>query len=471
MRRRNGDSEDEHDEEAAELDAGPAGGDLGSILLGVQEGAGNAALASMLAQVEGGEKPATALLPGRPNAPELGGPAALGPRLAAAKANPFAKRLESELAAFERRLLAAQDDEFAGTDSSMLSTELEEIEDKLGRAQREEEAVATLAAVDRRRAPLSERTKRAILERTALSKPGMMLYAPEDFEELMELHDELTELQKQLIENGMAVTTLAGALGNLSDTSTAYVISAAAALREEIDKAEVIFGEHELVLKEISGRHASANAEDREKLTQLMNGLEPRLQRDPTMALDEGASRQEIDYMIKRAWLEQHEATQKLSREEVWQLVSGFSPEEGTTSYFDLPWRMDRWRMHLAIDFGVMEDVDVAYSDSEIRDALFGGHAGVDKRAYVAAEVLGRDDDRNPRFFYGTSKVTPKKDFWSTNEGKVVKRNWSSNQLKLIDAFRSKSDELVKLVHDVVDERKQLKAVVVKVGESLKWAD
>jgi hypothetical protein len=28
----------------------------------------------------------------------------------------------------------------------------------------------------------------------------------------------------------------------------------------------------------------------------------------------------------------------------------------------------------------------------------------------------------------------------------------------------------VKLVHDVLEERKELKAVVVKVGESLQWA-
>ena len=76
----------------------------------------------------------------------------------------------------------------------------------------------------------------------------------------------------------------------------------------------------------------------------------------------------------------------------------------------------------------------------------------------MAAEVLGRDDDRNPRYFYGTGKVNPKKDFWSTNEGKVVKRNWSSIQHKLIDAFNSKSEDLVKLVHDVLEERKELKA-------------
>ena len=471
MRRRNGDTDEELEEGSEELAPG-ANGDLGSLLLGVQEGAGNAALASMLGQIEAGEQPAEALLPGQAPPPlhEREG-AALGHRLGAAKANPFAFRVGGDLAVFERRLAEATASGWAGTDPDVLSAELEEIEDKLGRAQREEEAVGALAAVDRRRAPLSERTKKAIMERTALSKPGMIVYAPEDFAELFELHEQLMELQRALIENGATVTTAAGELGMLSDVTTEYVRGLAANLIEELGKAEVQLGEYELVLKEVSGRHAVANAEDRERLNQMMSGLEPRLQRDPTLALDEGASRQEIDYLIKKAWLEQHEATQKLAKEELWQLVTGFSSEEGPTSYFDLPWRMDRWRMHLALDFGVMEALDVESSDSEIRDALFGGHASPDKRAYVAAEVLGRDDDRNPRFFYGTSRITPKKDFWATNEGKVVKRNWSANQHKIIDAFNSKSDDLVQLIHDVLEERKELKAVVVKVGETLRWAD
>jgi hypothetical protein len=472
MRRRDGDTDEELEERAEELAPG-ASGDLGSVLMGVQEGAGNAALASMLSQVESGAQPATALLPGSPKGPDPreAQVAGLGRRLAAAKSNPFAKRLEGEIAAFERRLGDATADSWAGTDAGVLGAELEDIEDRLGRAQREEEALAALAAVDRRRAPLSERTKKAIMERTALTKPGMFSYAPEDFEELLELAEQLNELQRVLIENGGAVTTVGASLGGLSDVTTEYVRGVAANLLDELGKAAVMLGEYELTLKGISSRHATANAEDREKLNQLMSGLEPRLQREPTLALDEGASRQEIDYLIKKAWMEQHENTQRLSRAEVWQLVSGFSPEDGTTSFFDLPWRMDRWRMHMALEYGVVEEVDVGSSDSEIRDALFGGHAGSDKRAYVAAEVLGREDDRNPRFFYGTSRVNAKKDFWSTSEGKVVKRNWSSNQHKMIDAFNSKSEDLVKVVHDVLEERKALKAVVVKVGESLKWAD
>jgi hypothetical protein len=471
-RRGDGDTDEELEGGQEEL-AASANGDLGSVLMGVQEGAGNAALASMLSQIESGAEPASSLLPGAPKAPDRhrAEAAGLGQRLAAAKANPFALRVGGELVAFERRLESAAADAWAGTDPAVLGTELEEVEARLGRAQREEEAVAALAAVDRRRAPLSERTKRAVMERTALTKPGMFAYAPEDFEELLELAEQLNELQRELVENRAAVGEGRGALGTLSDATTEYVAGVAAKLLDGLGKAEVVLGEHEVALKAISGRHATANAEDREKLNQLMSGLAPLLQREPTLALDEGASRQEIDYLLKKAWLEQHNATQQLSREEVWHIVSGFSPEEGTTSYFDLPWRMDRWRMHMALDYGVMEAVDVDSSDSEIRDALFGGHAGSDKRAYVAAEVLGRDDARNPRFFYGTSRVTPKKDFWSTNEGKVVKRNWSSNQHKLIDAFNSKSEDLVKVVHDVLEQRKALKGVVVKVGETLKWAD
>ena len=470
MRRRNGDTDEELEEGAERLAPG-ANGDLGAILLGVQEGAGNAALASMVGQIEAGEQPAAAMLPGQAPQPYEREAAGLGRRLAAARANPFAHRLASELAAFERRLAEAGASGWEGTDPDVLSLELQELEDKLGRAQREEAAAAALAAVDRRRAPLSERTKKAIVERTALAKPGMAAYAPEDVEELFELHEQLVELQRALMQNGGEVVRAAGELGSLSDVTTEYVRGVAENLLGALEKAAVQLGEYELVLAGVSSRHAAANAEDRERLDQMMAGLEPRLQRDPTLALDEGASRQEIDYLIKAAWLEQHEATQKLAKEEVWQLVTGFSSEDGTSSYFDLPWRMDRWRMHLALDFGVMEAVDVESSDSEIRDALFGGHASADKRAYVAAEVLGRDDDRNPRFFYGTSRVTPKKDFWQTNEGKVVKRNWGSNQHKLIDAFNSKSEDLVKLVHDVLEERKALKAVVVKVGETLKWAD
>jgi hypothetical protein len=92
-------------------------------------------------------------------------------------------------------------------------------------------------------------------------------------------------------------------------------------------------------------------------------------------------------------------------------------------------------------------------------------------RSHVTAEVLGRNDDRNPRFYYNAGRVTPKRDFWSTREGKAVKRNWSANQGKMIEAFNTRAAELVKIVDEVIEQRKELKAVVVKVGESLKWAE
>ena len=201
-----------------------------------------------------------------------------------------------------------------------------------------------------------------------------------------------------------------------------------------------------------------------------MEGLEPRLRREPRLALADGSSRQEIDYLIKRAWLEQHEQTQRLAKDEVWEIVAGFSPDEGRVAYFDLPERMGEWRIHLSLDYGVMKAVDVECSESDIRDAIMGGSAGVVMRSHATAEVLGRNDDRNPRCYYGTSKVTPKKDFWGTREGKAAKRNWSGHQAELIDAFDSKADELVKAVAEVLEQRSELKAVVVKVGESLRWA-
>jgi hypothetical protein len=132
---------------------------------------------------------------------------------------------------------------------------------------------------------------------------------------------------------------------------------------------------------------------------------------------------------------------------------------------------MGEWRIHLSLDYGVMRAVDVTCSESDVRDAIFGANAAVVLRSHATAEVLGRNDDRNPRFYYGTGKVTPKRDFWSTREGKAVKRNWSALQGELIDAFNDKADEFVAIVDDVLEQRKELKAVVVKVGESLQWAE
>ncbi|MGH2967519.1 MAG: hypothetical protein ACRDK0_00425, partial [Solirubrobacteraceae bacterium] len=314
-------------------------------------------------------------------------------------------------------------------------------------------------------------TKKAVMERTAITKPGMLLYAPEDFEALAEIHDELTELQKRLIDNGIAVTTSRASLGNLSAVATTYAQGAAATLAEEVEKAGTILAELELRLQEITDRHSRANAEDRERLNQLMAGLEPKLRREPHLAMASGSSKQEIDYLIKKAWLEQHELTQRLAKDEVWQLVTGFSPAEGRVCYLDLPERMGQWRIHLTLDYGVMKAVDVECSDSDIRDALMGGAAGVVMRSHATAEVLSRNDDRNPHYYYGTGKVTPRREFWETREGKAAKRNWRHHEGELKDAFDTKADELVQIVHDVLEQRKELKAVVMKVGESLTWAD
>ncbi len=60
--------------------------------------------------------------------------------------------------------------------------------------------------------------------------------------------------------------------------------------------------------------------------------------------------------------------------------------------------------------------------------------------------------------------MTPKRDFWGTREGKAVKRNWSAYQCELIDAFDDKTDEFVKVVAEVLEQRRELKAIVVKVA-------
>ena len=62
MRRRTGETEEELENEAEE--GPPVNGDLGAILMGVQDSAGNAALAGLVAQVESGQVPPESLLPG-----------------------------------------------------------------------------------------------------------------------------------------------------------------------------------------------------------------------------------------------------------------------------------------------------------------------------------------------------------------------------------------------------------------------
>jgi hypothetical protein len=478
MRRRTGELEEEQEQEAEE--GPPVTGELGAILMGVQDSAGNATLAGLLAQVEAGEVPPEALLPGgkpdkdarreRKGIAERATHLALSQRLTAAKAHARAPRIEGELNAFERRLRDAREYGWVGMDAAVLGAEMSELEDKLGRAEAEEEALTALTAVDLRRKPLTERVKKAIMERTAVAKPGMALYAPEDLEHLMEVGEELDEVQKALSENGMAVVTSRQTLGQLSAVATMYASTAAANLADAVEKVAVKLAEIELQLNEITERHARANAEDREKLDQLMEGLEPKLRKEPRLAVASGAGVKEIDYLIKKAWLEQHAQTQRLAKDELWQLVAGFSPNEGRVAYFDLPERMGDFRIHLSLDYGVMQAVDVECSESDIRDAIMGARAAVVLRSHATAEVLGRNDDRNPRYYHGTGRVTPKRDFWSTREGKAVKGDWRALEGELIDAYNTKVDEFVATVAEVLEQRRELKALVVKVGESLAWA-
>src|SRR5215213_10128121 len=244
MRRRTGEVDEEVEGEAEER--APAEGDLGAVLMGVQDSAGNAALAGLMAQVESGAVPAESLLPGaapdkdadreRRGIQERATHLALSQRLDNAKAHARAPRIEGELTAFERRLRDAREYGWLGMDAAALGAEMAELEDKLARAEAEEEALAALAGVDLRRKPLSERLKKAIMERTAVAKPGMALYAPDDLEGLMELHDELGEVQKALSENTIAVTTSRQTLGNLSAVATAYAKSAAGTLADAVEK-------------------------------------------------------------------------------------------------------------------------------------------------------------------------------------------------------------------------------------------
>jgi hypothetical protein len=479
MRRRRGDSEEEHEEPEA-----PA--DIGSMLLRMQSGAGNAAVARVLARVEDGEDAGAVLTGERPDAAaeheelsererqaveDRATHSTLLHRLEIAKAHPFAQRIAGELTTYERRLRDAREYGWLGTDAGVLHTELDELESRLERAAREDEAQAALEKVDARRGPLSERAKKAILEHTALDKPGMLVYAPEDVAVLHELHGKLAELQQALRDNRTEVTAARSGLGLLSAPATAFALDAAARLGAGLDKLAIVLAEQEMKLSDVADRHARANAPDRERLNGLMAGLKPELARAAQRAMAGGGSRQEIDYMIKKAWLEQHEQTQRLAKDELWQLVTGFSPREGKVAYFDLPGRMAKFRIHLSLDYGVMRSVGVGDSEHAILDALMGGGAAVTLRSHATAEVLSRSDDRNPRYYHGAGRVTPKREFWETPQGKEVKRNWSANQTALIDAFDAKAWELVKTVHDVLVEREKLKAVVVKTGESLTWAD
>ena len=495
-RRRKGDSEEELEGEV-EAPEGPAG-DLGTMLLNLQEGAGNAVVADLLERVESGEAPATAILPGgpvvEPPEPEAGdaeerrraqdeeerrrrGIAAratyenLRARVAMAKAHAFAPRLADRITSFHRRLEDAREYGWLGTDAEVMSAEMTELEAKLVHAAGEEEAAQALTRVDAARLPVSQRLKVAITECTALAKPGLELYAPEDFETLGEMLPKLGELQKRMHENRDSVVRSRHTLGNLSEVATGYAKGSAASLLTEVDALSLLLEESEGELAEIAERHAHVGREDREALNKLMEGLKPPLAGVPRKAMAGGAGKQEIDYLTKKAWIEQHEETQKLNPDELWQLLAGFSPNQGKVRYFDLPQRMGNWRIHFSLDYGVMKAVDVAFTEPDVRDALLGGSAAVVMRAHATAEVLGRSNDANPHYYYGTDRVTPRSEFWSTPKGKEAERNWAEYEAQLMAAFDAQADGLVGLVYAILRDRLTFKAKVIQVNEALVWAD
>src|SRR5215204_1794637 len=136
---RTGELEEEQEGEGEEL--APVNGDLGAILMGVQDSAGNAALAGLVAQVESGQVPPEALLAGngqaadkdaereRQGIKERATHMALSQRLTLAKGHAQARRIHGELLSFERRLRDAREYGWLGTDASVLKAEMSELED------------------------------------------------------------------------------------------------------------------------------------------------------------------------------------------------------------------------------------------------------------------------------------------------------------------------------------------------------
>ena len=134
MKERTGELEEEQEQEGEERP--PTAGDLGAILMGVQDSAGNAALAGLVAQVESGQVPPEALLAGngqtadkdaereRQGIKERATHMALSQRLTLAKAHAQAKRIQGELTSFERRLRDAREYGWLGTDASVLKAEM-----------------------------------------------------------------------------------------------------------------------------------------------------------------------------------------------------------------------------------------------------------------------------------------------------------------------------------------------------------
>ena len=186
-----------------------AGGDLGSILLGVQEGAGNAR-ARVDDRAGRDRRGARHRAAPRRSARTAAVRRELGQRLARARANPFAKRLESELEAFTRRLTDARASGFRARTPTVLDSELAEIEDKLGRAEREEEAPRRSRPSTATAAPLSERTQEGD-HRAHGARPSRAWRStrPRTSSRSWSSTSSSIELQKQLIDNDIAVTTWA----------------------------------------------------------------------------------------------------------------------------------------------------------------------------------------------------------------------------------------------------------------------
>lgn len=478
-RRRKDEREDEQEDGVEVVEA--AGGDLGTMLLDMQEGAGNASVAQLLEQVERGDVAPEALLPSererqeeerlRRGIAERATFTNLSGRLRAMRLHPYALRLAGQITSFERRLNDAREYGWLGTDESVLGNELHALEHDLERAAAEDGATQALAQVDALRLPVSRRLKTAITQCTALMKPGIELYAPEDAETLAQVAPKLGEMQKRLGDNRDSAVRARETLGQLSDVATSAARDSAAALTLDIGEQSLKLEELEGALAEITDRHVRVGAEDREALNKLMEGLKPPLAGVPRKAMASGAGRQEIEYLVKKSWLDQYDETQKLNRDELWQLLAGVSPREAKVRYFDLPGRMGNSRIHFSLDYGVMKACEVPFTEPDIRDALLGGAAGVVLRAHATAEVFGRANDLNPHYYYGTGAVTPRREFWDTPQGKEAGKNWDVLEGQLIEAFDAHADDLVKLVYAVLRERQSYKARVIQVNDSLVWAD
>ena len=151
-----------------------------------------------------------------------------------------------------------------------------------------------------------------MLERTAaIAKPGMALYAPEDLETLLEL-DEAPHgaAQDAYADNAIAVVTARGRRSARSARPRpAYAKSEAVKYAEDVEKAGLLLTEIE---KELARHHGPPRPREHRgpRAAQQADGgaRAPPTAREPRLAMAGGSGKQEIDYLIKKAWLEQHNA-------------------------------------------------------------------------------------------------------------------------------------------------------------------